>query len=98
METYLDTDNTYKLRLLQEEPEKEPEPDENIDLDVTEDEDENPGKVYEPVEYEGTPSESKTGKFRFPTFPLYNGALHGIASLTNKRVLDTSLKAPTLML
>lgn len=103
METYLDTDNTYKLRLLQEDNTLVPPPEKDQSTPPGPPEKEppvtTPPYTWDPVEYEGNPSEpTKLGKWRFPTFPLYNGALHGIASLTNKRALDTMLKAPTLRL
>ena len=100
VETYLDTDNAYKLRLLepQQEPIKEEIKDEQEKQyeEQQESQEQQEKQPFAPVEYEYTPGQGTLGKFRFPTFPLYNGALHGIASLTNKRVLNTKLKAPTM--
>ena len=46
----------------------------------------NPDDPWKPVDYPTEPGQQK--KFRFPTFPLYNAALLGIANLTNKRIFD----------
>ena len=89
METYLDADNTYKLRLLPGQ----------LAQTVSSTNTENSQPVstqassWEPVDY-AKELTTPQRKFRFPTFPLYNAALLGVANITNKRILDTQLKAP----
>ena len=97
LETYLDVDNTYKLRLLRDPETPLPPKTHPTEPSIKEPPQEEPGPgPWNPVEYNA--QEKPQRKFRIPTFPLYNAALHGIASATNKKVLSTLLKTPTLML